>query len=245
MRGVSSVTGQSRYAVDTEPEEGLGDHTRRPLHEEAAERLRDMIVEGELMPGERITEQSLCDRMGLSRTPLREAIKTLTSEGLIVLQPNRGATVTALSLDDIEDTFRVIGALEALAGELACDRLCDNDIAEFRALHYQMVLHRTRGERMEYFKLNQRIHEKIVELSGNAVLLESHKRLGGRIGRHRFAANLAPKRWDQAIREHEEMLDALGARDGRRLAEILRRHLDNKRAAAEAAMAHEREDRAN
>lgn len=223
-------------------EEALERRSRRPLHEEAADRLRDMIVGGELSPGERFTEQSLCDRMGLSRTPLREAIKTLTSEGLIILQPNRGASVASLSLKDIEDTFRVIGVMEALAGELACANLCDDDVAEIRVLHYQMALHRARGERLDYFKLNQRIHERIVELSGNAVLMETHKRLGGRIRRHRFAANLAPERWDQAIREHEEMLQALDQRDGRKLAEVLRRHLDNKRAAAENATATERED---
>ncbi len=239
------MTDNSGPAVLSEAEEENGRQSRRPLHEEAAERLRDMIVEGELAPGERITEQSLCDRMGLSRTPLREAIKTLTSEGLIVLQPNRGATVASLSLDDIEDTFRVIGALEALAGEMACANVRDDDIGEIRVLHYQMALHRTRGERLDYFKLNQRIHEKIVELSGNAVLLETHKRLGGRIRRHRFAANVAPERWDQAIREHEEMLKALDERDGKKLAEVLRRHLDNKRAAAENATATERQDRAS
>ena len=238
------MTDDGGQALSSEAEEENRRRFRRPLHEEAAERLRDMIVEGELAPGERITEQSLCDRMGLSRTPLREAIKTLTSEGLIVLQPNRGATVASLSLDDIEDTFRVIGALEALAGEMACANVRDDDIAEIRVLHYQMALHRTRGERLEYFKLNQRIHEKIVALSGNAVLLETHKRLGGRIRRHRFAANVAPERWDQAIREHVEMLEALDERDGMKLAEVLRRHLDNKRAAAENATATERQDRA-
>lgn len=239
------MTEQSTYIgnAETETEADFGRHRRRPLHESAAERLRDMIMEGELAPGERITEQALCDRMGLSRTPLREAIKMLTSEGLIILQPNRGATVASPSMEDIEDTFRVIGALEALAGELCATNLRDNDLAEIRVLHYQMALHRTRGERLGYFKLNERIHEKIVELSGNTVLLETHKRLGGRIRRQRFAANLAAERWDHAIREHEEMLAALGARDGKRLAEILRRHLDNKRAAAEIAATPEREDR--
>lgn len=239
------MTNDGLQAATSDAGEGPGRRSRRPLHEEAAERLRDMIVEGNLAPGERITEQALCDRMGFSRTPLREAIKTLTSEGLIQLQPNRGATVALLSLDDIEDTFRVIGALEALAGELACLNVRDDDIAEIRVLHYQMALHRTRGERLDYFKLNQRIHENIVELSGNAVLVETHKRLGGRIRRHRFAANVTPERWDQAIREHEEMLEALAARDGKKLAEVLRRHLDNKRTAAEDATATERQNTAS
>ena len=235
------MTDDGGQVVLSEAEEENRRPLRRPLHQEAAERLRDMIVEGELAPGERITEQSLCDHMGLSRTPLREAIKTLTSEGLIDFQPNRGASVASLSLDDIEDTFRVIGALEALAGELACANLRNDDVAEIRVMHYQMALHRARGERLEYFNLNQKIHEKIVALSGNAVLLETHKRLGGRIRRHRFAANLAPERWDQAVSEHEEMLDALDERDGRKLAEVLRRHLDNKL----AATATERHDRVN
>ena len=235
------MTDDGGQVVLSEAEEENRRPLRRPLHQEAAERLRDMIVEGELAPGERITEQSLCDHMGLSRTPLREAIKTLTSEGLIDFQPNRGASVASLSLDDIEDTFRVIGALEALAGELACANLRNDDVAEIRVMHYQMALHRARGERLEYFNLNQKIHEKIVALSGNAVLLETHKRLGGRIRRHRFAENLAPERWDQAVSEHEEMLDALDERDGRKLAEVLRRHLDNKL----AATATERHDRVN
>lgn len=206
---------------------------RRPLHEEAADRLRDMIVEGELAPGERVREQAVCNRLGVSRTPLREALKMLAAEGLIVLQPNRGAMVSDPSPEDIIDTFKVIGALEALAGELACERVEEDDIAEIRVLHYQMALHQTRGELREYFKLNQRIHERLVELSGNEILIETHKQLGGRIRRHRFVANRSGQRWDEAMREHEQMLEALAARDGNRLAELLRLHLDNKLAAAE------------
>lgn len=234
----------SRFAEGDGVDKAVNGRRKRradtPLHREAADRLRDMILEGELLPGERITEQALCDRMGLSRTPLREAMKVLTAEGLVVLQPNRGASVAEFSPKDIEDTFRVIGALEALAGDLACLNAGDDDVAEIRAMHYQMALHRTRKEMLEYFKLNQQIHEKIVALSRNEVLIDTHKRLNARMRRCRFVANLASERWDQAIREHEEMLEALGARDGRRLGEVLRRHLDNKRTAAESATATER-----
>lgn len=208
---------------------------RRPLHEGAADRLRDMIIEGRLLPGDRIPEQAICDRLGVSRTPLREALKMLAAEGLVVLQPNRGATVANPSPDEVDQTFRVIGAMEALAGELACENVDEADIAEIRAMHYQMVLHRTRQELPDYFKLNQQIHQRIVEASGNAVLVETYRRLVGRIRRHRYIANLSAKRWDEAIREHEEMLGALDERDGARLSTILRRHLDNKRAAAHAA----------
>ncbi len=212
---------------------GHGPRSRRPLHEEAADRLRDMIVEGELAPGERIREQAVCDQLGLSRTPLREAMKVLAAEGLVILQPNRGAMVSDPGPVDIADTFKVIGALEGLAGELACKRVKENEIAEIRVLHYQMALHHTRGELREYFRLNQRIHETLVELSGNNVLIETHRQLGGRIRRQRFAANRSGGRWEQAMQEHEQMLEALAARDGKRLAEVLRLHLDNKLTAAE------------
>lgn len=208
---------------------------RRPLHEEAADRLRDMIVEGELAPGERVREQALCDRLGVSRTPLREAMKVLAAEGLVILQPNRGAVVSDPTPQDIADTFRVIGALEALAGELACEHVKEKNVAKIRVLHYQMALHRARGELREYFKLNQHIHEKLVELSGNRVLIETHRQLSGRIRRQRFVANRAGGRWEQAMQEHEQMLDALAARDGKRLAKVLRLHLDNKLSAAERA----------
>lgn len=208
---------------------------RRPLHAQAADRLRDMIVEGELAPGEHIREQTVCTRLGLSRTPLREALKMLAAEGLVMLQPNRGATVSDPSAQEIADSFKVIGALEALAGELACERVEEDDIAEIRVLHYQMALHQTRGELREYFRLNQRIHEKLVEFSGNAVLVETHKRLGGRIRRQRFVANKSGQRWETAMQEHQQMLEALTARDGPRLSELLRQHLDNKLAAVESA----------
>lgn len=210
---------------------------RRPLHEEAADRLRDMIIEGQLVPGDRIPEQAICDRLGVSRTPLREALKMLAAEGLVVLQPNRGATVANPSAEEVDQTFRVIGAMEALAGELACENVNEADIAEIRALHYQMVLHRTRQELPEYFRLNQQIHERLVEASRNRVLVDTYRQMIGRIRRHRYIANLTAQRWDQAIREHEEMLEALDRRDGARLAAILRRHLDNKRTAARAAAA--------
>jgi DNA-binding GntR family transcriptional regulator len=192
-----------------------------------------MIVEGELAPGERIREQAVCDRIGLSRTPLREAMKVLAAEGLVNLQPNRGATVSDPGPVDIADTFRVIGALEALAGELACARVNDKEVAEIRVLHYQMALHQARGELREYFRLNQRIHEALVKLSGNNVLIETHRQLGGRIRRQRFAANRSSGRWEQAMQEHEQILEALAARDGTRLGEILRIHLDNKLTAVE------------
>lgn len=202
--------------------------TRRSLHDELVVRLRDMIVEGEIAPGDRIPEKDLCARFGVSRTPLREALKVLASEGLLTLSPHRGAHVARLTVNDIEEMFPVIGALEALAGELACARLDEETLAEIRALHYQMVLHYQRGDRSAYFKLNQAIHEKILACAGNRTLTALHQSLSGRVSRARYQANMSAARWVQAVNEHEAILAALEARDGGGLSAILRRHLANK-----------------
>lgn len=205
-----------------------GPITRRSLHNELVERLRDMIVEGELVPGRRVPEKELCERFEVSRTPLREALKVLASEGLLELAPNRGAWVAPLTVEDVEEMFPIIGALEALAGELATIHLSEEMLTEIRALHYQMVLHYQRGERAPYFKLNQEIHEKIMAAAGNATLCALHRSLSGRVRRARYQANMAPDRWAQAVEEHETILKALEERDGKCLGEILRRHLANK-----------------
>jgi DNA-binding GntR family transcriptional regulator len=201
---------------------------RADLHGALLEQLRDLIVEGALAGGSRVPERLLCERFGVSRTPLREALKVLAAEGLIELLPNRGARVVPLTPEDIAQSLKVIGALEALAGELACARITDAEIAEIRALHLEMLAHHARRDRPAYFKANQAIHQAIVAASGNAVLAQTYAGLSGRIRRARYAANLDPKRWDEAVAEHEAILQALSSRYDSRLSRLLREHLDNK-----------------
>ncbi len=201
---------------------------RSLLHNEAVVELRTMIVEGELVPGSRLSEKELCERFDISRTPLREALRVLAVEGLVVLTPNRGASVTQVTASDVDEMFPVMGALEALSGDLACRQITEDQLAEIRALHYQMVVHYRRRELAEYFQLNQAIHEKILESAANPTLTTMHRSLEGRIRRARYMANMSETRWAQAVAEHEAMLEALNERDGPRLAAILKAHLQNK-----------------
>lgn len=206
------------------------------LHEKVVDQLREMIFTGELEGESRVPEKLLCERFGISRTPLREALKVLAREGLISLLPNRGARVTKLTPADIDEVFPVMGALEAVAGEAACRKISEEGIAEVRALHYQMALHHTRGERPEYFQLNQKIHEKILEAAENPTLTQLYKGLSFRIRRARYMANITQERWDQAMREHETILDALAARQGEKLGALLKSHLLNKSEAVKATI---------
>jgi DNA-binding GntR family transcriptional regulator len=202
--------------------------TRASLHGQVVARLRDLIIEGELRPGERIPERILCERFGISRTPLREALKVLASEGLIELLPNRGARVARLEVKDVEDMFQVMGALEALSGSLACARITDEELAEIRALHYEMLAHYERRRLPEYFRLNQAIHEAILDAARNPILKATYLGLAGRVRHARYMANMSEARWAAAVKEHEAILAALAARDGERLARLLAEHLENK-----------------
>ena len=204
------------------------------LYDETVARLRDFIVEGGVAEGVRIAERELCGRFGVSRTPLREALKVLAAEGIVELLPNRGARVRALTPADIRDTFQVLGALEALAGRLACAVMSDAEFAAIEALHYAMYAAYLNRDLPAYFRLNQAIHEAIVKASGNPVLIATYRGFTGRVRRVRFAANLDRRRdrWGEAVREHEAILDALRRRAADEAADILYKHLQNKRAAA-------------
>lgn len=202
---------------------------RTNLHAEVTTRLRDLIVEGVIPPGARLNERVLCEQLQVSRTPLREALKVLAAEGLAELLPNRGAVVTPISIAEIDHVFEVLGPLEGLSGELACARISNAQYAEIRALHFEMLVHYNHADRAEYFRCNQAIHLGINRAAGNPVLQASYGALNARVRRARYFANLTQERWDKAIAEHGQILEALERRDGARLRRILEIHLKNKR----------------
>ncbi|TVQ37689.1 MAG: GntR family transcriptional regulator [Geminicoccaceae bacterium] len=191
----------------------------------AVERLRELILEGELAPGSRVTERAVGARLRLSRTPLREALKVLASEGLVVIEPHRGALVPLLSVEEVDEVMAVLAALEGVAAPLACARLTERDFAAIELLHGQMVRHADAGDLSGYFRANQAIHRAIVEASGNRALARIYWRESSRVQRYRFAGNQDLTRWRRAVYEHELILDALRQRDGELLQALLRAHL--------------------
>lgn len=220
--------------VRPDPKRGVGGVGGASLHGEILARLRDYIVEGNLSDGARIPERQLCEMFGISRTPLREALKVLASEGLVDLLPNRGARVRALSEKDIHELFDLMGGLEALAGRLACEAITEDEFSEIERLHHEMYGFYMRRDMHGYFQSNQLIHQKIVDAARNNALSLAYASYAGRIRRIRYAANLARKhdRWGEAMREHEAILDALRRRAGGELSDVLFLHLRNKQTAA-------------
>lgn len=197
---------------------------QKPLHEAVVERLRDMIVEGELAVGERLHDANLAETLKVSRTPIREAIKLLASEGLVDLLPGRGARVSAFSLESVSELFEVIAGLERHACELAAERMSARDLDKLQRMHERMAAYHRAGRRHEYFKLNHEMHLAIVAASKNAILQATHDSLILRARRGRYAALASHARWVEAMAEHEALMEALAKRDGRRAGEIMQEH---------------------
>lgn len=202
---------------------------RQRLHDTVVEHLRNLIVEAVLAPGIKLNERELCETLGISRTPLREAIKVLAAEGLIEISPNRGATVSRMSEVEVRETFELMSGLEAMSGELACERITAPELTQIKALHQAMLACKAHNDLSGYYARNQEIHNAINAAARNSVLTQTYLAVNRRLKALRFKSNFQAEKWDRAVQEHEEMIEALEARDGKRLAGVLRGHLLRKR----------------
>ena len=185
----------------------------------------------------------LCAQFGVSRTPLREALKILAARGLVELLPNRGAIVVQLSSKDIAEHFELISDLEATCGELACARITSEEVDEIQALHFEMLACHARRDLPNYYRLNQRIHDSIAAAARNDVLRETYETINSRVKALRFRSNVQREQWDTAVLEHGAMVEALRERDARRLSSILRDHVLAKRDAILAALRSSEQER--
>jgi DNA-binding GntR family transcriptional regulator len=201
---------------------------RANLHEQVAHRLRQMLVEGRIAPGAKLNERELSEVLDVSRTPLREAIKMLAAEGLVELLPNRGAIAVQLTEEDVRNTFEVMAGLEAQSGELAAQRITDAELAEIRAMHFEMLAAYTRRDLSNYYRLNAAIHRAINAAAKNPVLGATYDRVNARLQALRFRSNQDEEKWKSAMREHEQMVEALAARDPAAMRTVLAAHLKNK-----------------
>jgi DNA-binding GntR family transcriptional regulator len=220
--------GQDLEATMNRPESPMS-ISRRYLHDEVADRLRELIRSGDLEPRARVNELDLAERFGISRTPLREAIKILATEGLLELLPNRGARVASISTDEVNEMIEVVAGLEATAADLACRAITDGEVAAIEAKHVAMVDAWKRKDNLAYFTLNREIHEMIMKASRNATLQVIYANLSGRIQRARYAAHKTPEQWKRAVNEHEKILKLLKERNGDQLAVVLRQHIRGKK----------------
>lgn len=194
------------------------------LHDFVVDRIREMIVDGVLAPGASIDEMAVAASLGVSRGPVREALKVLRVEGIVVIRPRRGAQVIELTPALITDLYEVLGNLEALAIRHVCNRASDSEIAEIGDLNEAMRSHFNRRNLRLYSDLNQQIHERIISLSTNIVLVEIYGRIATRARLARFGIEMSASRWEEAMSEHDAIVEALIQRDGDKAANLIHAH---------------------
>lgn len=195
------------------------------LSDAIADRLRDLIVTEELAPGTPLRERSLSEHLGVSRTPLRDALKVLAADGLVTLTPNRGAVVARLSEAMIAEKLGILAVLEGYAGECAAAQATEAEIAEICALQHELLAAFTRRDRAAYFRLNQAIHLALVDAARNSTLKALHAQLNRQLYPFRWRGSDDLSLWQTAIDEHAVLVALLLKRDGAGLAAALRAHI--------------------
>jgi DNA-binding GntR family transcriptional regulator len=210
------------------------------LHDHVAERLRAMVFERQLAPGEFIDEKALAAQWQISRTPLREALKVLAAEGLVELVSGRGSRVVTLSDDDADALFPVMALLEGRCAREATLRASDEALAELHELHERLEMHAALDDIDGYYRANHAFHSKVQALVANRWL----DRVTGDL--RRFVRLLRgrqlglPGRIEASIREHRELIEAIGQRDAPRAERAMHDHLMAQLAALEALRQRER-----
>ena len=198
-----------------------------------ADSLREMIMTGELKEGDRINENELCATMGISKTPLREALRVLGGEGLISLVPNRGSFVTKPTIQEIKEMFEVMSVLEGVCARAATMKMNPAEFAAIQNLHDKLEKEFERRDQKKYIHINNRYHAFIQELAGNRTLNQIVNGLRKKILMYRFQSLSLSGRFDDSIKEHRELLAAFRERNALKAEKIMKLHLIRQSAALE------------
>ena len=203
---------------------------QRALYEEVAEQLRSRILAHALAPGSWIDEQALCAQFGISRTPLREALKVLATEGLVTMKLRRGAYVTETSAQDLAEVFHLLALLESDAAAVVAQRASDADLAELAALH--QALEDSVTDREAFFKANERFHLRLLQLANNRWREQMVADLRKVMKLNRHHSLLKEGRLAASLNEHRYLMKALLLRDSGHARDLMAQHINNGQVAA-------------
>lgn len=202
----------------------------RALYQDVAERLREQIFNRELEPGSWIDEQKLTAELGISRTPLREALKVLAVEGLVTMKVRRGAYVTEVSTDDVRQVYHLLALLESDAAGDVARNASPEELAQLRSLHNRLELEV--HQREFFFATNEAFHIQLLSIAGNRwrqqIVADMRKVM--KLNRHHSLFKQG--RPEESLNEHRALMDALERRDGALATRLMRAHFDNGLAAA-------------
>ena len=197
----------------------------RALYEEVAELLRQRIFRRELEPGSWIDEVKLAQEYGISRTPLREALKVLAAEGLVTMKVRRGAYVTEVSEQDLAEVYHLLSLLESDAAAVVAERASDAELQELQALHRE--LEGATADRDRFFAINERFHMRVLEIAGNRWRNQMVADLRKVMKLHRHNSLLKSGRIEESLAEHAGVMRALAARDAEAARARMQEHFRN------------------
>lgn len=198
-----------------------------PLRDVVFNTLRKAILTGELKPGERLMEIHLANRLGVSRTPIREAIRKLELEGLVIMIPRRGAEVAQITEKSLKDVLEVRRALDALCVELACERITEKGKVKLREACSEFEKATKTGDVTAIAEADVALHDIIVEATGNARLIQLINNLSEQMYRYRFEYIKDVSRHDKLVEEHRMIYESIVGKDKEKAARAARLHIDN------------------
>ena len=198
-----------------------------PLRDVVFNTLPRAILTGELKPGERLMEIHLANKLGVSRTPIREAIRKLELEGLVIMIPRRGAEVAQITEKSLKDVLEVRRALDALCAELACDRISDEGMENLKQACNKFEHATSTEDAATIAEADVALHDIIVQATGNERLIQLINNLSEQMYRYRFEYIKDESRHDNLVNEHRMIYESIAARDKARAAEAARLHIDN------------------
>ncbi len=184
------------------------------LREQIVSSLRDSIIKGELNPGQKLTEPELAEKLGISRTPIREAFRQLESEGFLTVIPRRGAVVSRITRKEIGDFYDLKSLLEGYAARIAAEKITEKGIEKLRKINEQLVVLAEKDDVDAFFSKNDEFHNTFISYCGNEKLLEFHKHLVQRFMRFRLGALSVPGRLQLSVKQHRNIIKALAENDG-------------------------------
>lgn len=198
-----------------------------PLRDLVFNTLRQAILKGELKPGERLMEIQLAEKLGVSRTPIREAIRKLELEGLVLMIPRRGAEVAKISHKSLQDVLEVRGALEALATDLACQRITEEELEALQKAQENFKKAVESGTEMQIAEADEAYHDIIYNASNNKRLVQMINNLREQMYRYRLEYIKDEAQRGILIAEHDKILEAIRIRDIIRAKALMKEHIDN------------------
>jgi len=189
--------------------------------------LKKEIVRGILEPGSRLSENKLAKEMHVSRTPIREAIRKLTAEGLVKTSPNKRMTVSKVSLVDMKEVLLVRGALEGLAASIAAKRISSQEIDKLEKIVTQMSLHAAKEHLSSYCEVDDKFHDLILDVCGNKWIIKVRENLSNFIYRYRFKSLSVLGRIKCSLEEHRAIMESLKKHDSEEANKLSQIHMEN------------------